>query len=313
MVQTFLAFLCLALLAFAATAAQARSAPADATVKIRLAQDHWPVVPVWLANEGPFEFLLDTGTNVTMLSVDLAGRLGLRPIARVTVESVDGRRLVPYGRLPEVRVGPHRVQDVEIVLTDLPHLRTLGSRVSGILGQNVLSHFNFTLDYRKRHLAFPREGDTLPAGSHRLMARTDEGRLVIQGQVMRGGRALRLVLDSGVSRVLLRAGLLRPTELELSGDVGGVPAALTLSGSSALRAATVKHLALGHLTLSNVPAAILRGRSVFTGGAWDALLPTSLFDWIFFNNVDGFVVVQTTVSDYRRAIRLQRGPGADPR
>jgi predicted aspartyl protease len=294
--------------AVAAAAVQAQRPGDHPAVKITLAQDHWPLVSVWVGHDGPFEFLLDTGTNVTMLSPELADRIGLRPTARVTLETIDRRHIVPYARLAEVRIGPRTVKDIEVVLTDLSHLRVLGPRVSGILGHNALSRSTYTLDYRKEALSFPPIGEE-PADGYRLTTRIDDGRVVVEGHATAGGRRLRLVLDSGVSRLLLRDRLLRSGELEAAADAGALATAISLSGSSALRATSLRRLAIGSLTLSNVPAALLRRRSDATVGDWDGLLPTSLFDWIFFNNAEGYIVVQTRDPNYRRTVRLHRGPG----
>jgi predicted aspartyl protease len=279
---------------------------ADRTVTIRLAQEHWPVVGVWIGRDGPFEFLLDTGATVTMLNEDLAGRLAIRPTARVTLETVAGRRVVPYSVLPNVAVGPETVQDVEVVIAELPELRALGPGVCGVLGQNVLAALAFRLDYRARRLVFARRGEPGPAEGHRLVAEVQDGLVIVRGQAAGRSRPLRLVLDSGVSRLILRDELLPARELDPDGDTSGLRTAATSAGTRTLRPATLRRLSLERLTLSNVPAAVLQGAPP-AGDWWDGLLPTSLFDWIFFDNRDGYIVAQSTDPDYRRSIRLQRG------
>jgi Aspartyl protease len=64
-----------------------RSAPADTSVAFKMVAGHFVVVPVLVHNQGPFEFVLDTGTNTTVVDTELARLLGLRPIDRVSVIS----------------------------------------------------------------------------------------------------------------------------------------------------------------------------------------------------------------------------------
>ena len=58
-------------------AAMAAPGPAEATVPLSVVTGRLLVVPVRLDDAGPFEFLLDTGTNTTIVDSSLAERLGL--------------------------------------------------------------------------------------------------------------------------------------------------------------------------------------------------------------------------------------------
>lgn len=51
-------------------------------------------VPVTVIGQGPFRFLVDTGSQNTVISNDLAARLALVPTARATLVSMGARRPV---------------------------------------------------------------------------------------------------------------------------------------------------------------------------------------------------------------------------
>jgi len=71
---------------------------AEGALEMRLLGGRLPVVPVYLEGQGPFDFLLDTGTNSTIVTPELAARLGLRPADRVRLITVAGERDVPRAR-----------------------------------------------------------------------------------------------------------------------------------------------------------------------------------------------------------------------
>src|SRR5437868_6103166 len=54
------------------------SAKAETTAQFRLAHRFAVIVPITIDDNGPYEFLLDTGTNTSMISKELAGINSLR-------------------------------------------------------------------------------------------------------------------------------------------------------------------------------------------------------------------------------------------
>src|SRR5262245_48380931 len=120
-----------------------RPAPADTSVvAFEMGAGGMVVVPVLVDNRGPFDFLLDTGTNTTVVDMELARRLGLRPIDQVSVASPGGTSIVPRARLQSLTLGPKVVEDLEVLCADLGALRRLKGSVRGVVGQRFLSRFN---------------------------------------------------------------------------------------------------------------------------------------------------------------------------
>ena len=96
------------------------------------------VVPVYVNGNGPFEFLLDTGATITVVDPRLLQSLKLDVTGSGTMVTPTGKTTIPWTIAQTVSVGPVTESKVELGVRDLSDLRQLDSRISGVLGQNVL-------------------------------------------------------------------------------------------------------------------------------------------------------------------------------
>lgn len=103
---------------------------------------------------GPYRFLIDTGSSVTLITPTLARRYpaGGVPYAqapRVRVTGADGRSTeLPQGTLPRLELGAARFEDVPVLIYDCEALSAhLGVRIDGILGFPLFRDVLLTLDY----------------------------------------------------------------------------------------------------------------------------------------------------------------------
>jgi predicted aspartyl protease len=265
----------------------ARVVRAEGGVRLRLLAGRLPVVPVYLNGEGPFDFLLDTGTNSTVVTPGLAARLGLRIFDRVTLITVAGQSDVPRARLSRVEVGGRTAADVEALVSGLEALREIDPRVRGVLGQNFLERFNYTLDYRARVVEF--EGDDGPPSGERVPFAVEEGRLVV-GAVCEAPapRALRLVLDAAATGLVIFDDARRGLADVLS--AGTATLMLTNAGGVEARLTRLPALRVGDSRLRDVPVALLADPARRDARAEDGLLPTSLFRAVYFNHAGGYVI-----------------------
>ncbi|MDQ3129284.1 MAG: retroviral-like aspartic protease family protein [Acidobacteriota bacterium] len=126
----------------------------DAPVKFRLVQDYLIIVPVQINDSETLEFLLDTGTNTSIIIPEVAARLNLRPVDRIEIVTVAGSVIAPRSFVPRLALSGKSAENTEVLWSDLPELRRLDKRISGVLGQNFLAQFNFTLDFRERRINF---------------------------------------------------------------------------------------------------------------------------------------------------------------
>ena len=262
--------------------------PRPTDVDLSSAEHGEVLIPVFVGGEGPYRFILDTGSSHTAISQTLATALGAVPVAKAPITTSVGSILTLVFRLPDVSVGSAHVES--LLATALPPNAAgwLGDGISGVLGQDFLSQFDYTIDYRTSRLSWTDAGQT-EKGIH-LALESSHGRLLVHlPQDDRCRCPVRLIPDSGASGVVLFTG----TEadhlpIDPRGDSVRVS---TLAGAGTARRVTVRTLRVGSATLWDVPAA----RVVLPEGTaedGDGLLPLSLFARVSFNHHEGYMVVQ---------------------
>lgn len=100
---------------------------------------------------GPFglvrgDMMLDTGADLTVISLDMARILGFDPPFKQHRDLIaaGGVIAVPIIRLDSISVGDARATDVPACIHDLPAEAAL----EGLLGLSFLRHFRTVIDYR---------------------------------------------------------------------------------------------------------------------------------------------------------------------
>jgi predicted aspartyl protease len=272
--------------------APGRATGADRTraadVRFTSSQHGEIVIPVFIGGAGPYRFLLDTGSSHTVISQSLATTLKAVPVAKAPVATSVGSILALVVRLEDVAVGSAKVQS--LLATSLPPSAAgvLGDGISGVLGQDFLSQFNYTLDYRTSRLSWD-EADQIAKGV-RLALEPSRGRFLVHlPQDERCRCPVRLIPDSGANGVVLFAGT-EADRLPVSSSVTSIDVS-TLVGDRSARGVIVKALLVGAATLWDLPAA----RVVLPEGTTedgDGLLPMSLFARVSFRYRGGYMVVQ---------------------
>jgi hypothetical protein len=107
---------------------------------------------------GPWRFIVDTGSSVTLVSEQFARRYASGKAAldapAVHVRSVDGRSTVlPAVTLNEIEISSARFENVQALLYNFDDLSAqLGVRIDGVLGFPLFRETIFTLDYPKARL-----------------------------------------------------------------------------------------------------------------------------------------------------------------
>ncbi len=102
----------------------------------------------------PVLLAVDTGAQITMLSPEAAGRLGIdvgAAVGRIPVFGVGPDPVeTPIVALRPLRLGSHEVDNLFVGIVSSPMTRTLG--IDGILGADFLDAFRLTIDRRAREL-----------------------------------------------------------------------------------------------------------------------------------------------------------------
>jgi Aspartyl protease len=267
-------------------AAAADRGRAEPVADLSIDQRGGIVVPVTVGGAGPFRFILDTGATRSLVGDDLAGLLHAPLVARAELVTSAGSEMQGVVRLARVEVAGARAESLLASVLPAARLRALASGVRGVLGQDFLSAFNYTLDYRRRRLIWDEPGDVNCGAPSALRLIPAEGRYVVVLSPIGLTRALRLVPDTGAEAfVFFHA----PGEAAPAMAIGS--ARLTgLSGDRGVRAASAPHLVVGGITLRD-QAAVIVDRLDETA---DGLLPLHGFASVSFNMRDACMVVRGT-------------------
>lgn len=212
-------------------------------------------VPVSIDGQGPFNFVVDTGAERTVLSEELANTLGLGRTGTAEVHSISGAQRFQTVTVPSLSVTSTPVRNVQA-----PLLKRGNLGAEGLLGIDSLQSKAILIDFAQRKIMVTPaskapelnadEGDTIV-----IRARSRLGRLILADAAV-GERKIAVVIDTGaehsVGNLAMRkaavkrgkAMLLIPTTLQ---DVAG--------GSVPAEIAVVNDMRLGSVTLTGMPIA----------------------------------------------------------
>lgn len=272
-----------------------------ASVPLLLASHNQVIVGVSVNHAGPYNFLLDTGTEVTMLSPSLAAELHLNLQGKALVTGVGGVVFNATGSLAQldlVEVGSHSVAHQRAVIYDFhnPHFSDL--RVRGILGEDFLGQFDMLIDYAGGRLCLDDSAAMAEhiRGEHIALAvphQAGSGRLrgmpIVPVRLSAGLRPLRLGLDSGMNvsflfdtHQYLPLEFLRNLSLPGRGLDGAERSLATLPPQD---------LSIGSLDMPRVPfVTFARAQTDPSRPDFDGLLSTALFSRVFISHTDRFAV-----------------------
>ncbi|HMG86367.1 MAG TPA: retropepsin-like aspartic protease [Terracidiphilus sp.] len=129
-----------------------------ASLTLRLVQGTLIVVAVEANHSGPYDFLVDTGAQVSTIDVSLATELHLKPQSAVGVEGAATFSRRAAVSIDNLAAGDHTAVNSLAVVEDLAQLRAVDPRIRGILGGNFLQHFDMLIDNGHRFLCLDDSG-----------------------------------------------------------------------------------------------------------------------------------------------------------
>jgi len=211
-------------------------------------------LPVYIDGTGPYNFVLDTGAGISLITKDLAGNLQIKDARIKEALGAGSRRInVLVGQVGSISVGSSMVENINIGIMDaLP--QCIGQ---GIIGYDFLKHYVLTIDYPhdKLTLTAPEEekndGKLLQASLRFRFARPD--RPVILVDVLVNARStFQFVLDTGASQTIISPVIARQMGIK-STDVDAIVGA---GGSFAAFAGTLDSLRVGDALLEKVEVVV---------------------------------------------------------
>jgi predicted aspartyl protease len=273
-----------ALLSLALPTAGAAATPEEIILSLR--SSGAVRLPVGINGAGPFTFLLDTGSSHTIVSSELVARLGLPVVAQARVVTPAGVEMGRVVRVDNLSIGGASADGLTPSVVSLAQLRERESGVDGIIGQDLLSAFDFTVDYRRKRLRFTAEAE-YPHVRLPLVRSGDRSLVQLPGHP--GDAPVLMVPDTGTEGfVIFERNGRTAVRVEPIGQHFGVSG---LASQRVGRGALLRELRVGGVTLRNQPAVVLeRGGARTLEG--DGLMPLHQFSSVSFNNSEGFMVVR---------------------
>lgn len=264
------------------------NARAASQIEFRLVQKFMIVVSVTVNDKEKLDFLLDTGTNSTIIKPEVVQKLDLRPQDRMEMITATGKQIVPRSFLQSLAFGANSAKDVGVLIMDLPAIHKIDKEICGILGQNFLAQFNYLLDFDKRRIVFDADGELENRlRGKQVLIEIEENRILIDVNIKQNIR--RFLLDSGAANIILFGS----TGIEKSKT--SFVKLSTNTGDGAAQNAWLDFLQIGDKTFYNLPAIIMSEKSESRTEV--GLLPLCLFRSIYFNHKKGFVIFNPKISE----------------
>ena len=209
-------------------------------------------VPVTVNAKGPFYFLVDTGSEATVISNELAAVLSLSPERRMRVASMTGTQDSPGYRIDNLQLNALVLRGLLAAGLDE---KNLGA--AGIIGIDTLQNHKVVFDFRNGTM------DIVPGKRQSRRTEAKEGEIIVSATRRAGrlilsdatiaGRRVDLVIDTGAQSsvgnialrdIMIARGKSRINDVVLSSVTGGF-----LDAQSEI----IKQIKIGGMEFANIP------------------------------------------------------------
>ncbi|MEZ5429258.1 MAG: aspartyl protease family protein [Pyrinomonadaceae bacterium] len=155
-------------------------------------------------SDEPLNFVLDTGSGISVISNQTAERLGIKPITKGGLARAlggDGKFEIVYGFLKSVYIGDVKVKNVPVYIREFHHTT---QRIDGYIGISLISKFLTTVDYGEKTFSLTRKemvenADLQPDALSLQLRLTSSGFLSGRVQVEGVEAPLNFIVDTGAS------------------------------------------------------------------------------------------------------------------
>ncbi|HET9335612.1 MAG TPA: retropepsin-like aspartic protease [Sphingomicrobium sp.] len=210
-------------------------------------------VDVSVSGKGPYQFLVDTGSERTVISRQLADRLRLDNGRKAVVHSVFGATGINTVYIPELRVSGSKMSVVDAPALDASHIGA-----DGMLGTDSLQSQRVLFDFKTQTMSITPsskpvenlDGDTIV-----VRAKSRNGRLIFT-QARIAGQKVTVIVDTG-SQVTIGNLALQKRLTKRNIKFGPEPVAIeTVTGEKFnARLARLDQLELGGVILDDMAVA----------------------------------------------------------
>lgn len=273
-----------------------------ASIRLRFVGRSLITVPVMLDNIGPYDFVVDTGAQITTIDPKLAAELHPLPLGATHVTGVGSYSRAAYAQMKLLQVGAYSTKDELILIQDLKQIQQTDPRIRGILGENFLGHFDLLIDYQHHIICLDETKElqqqvkgerialTPPLRANEYLPFTLPMILSIRVSGITD-RPLLLQLDSGIDvPVLFECGK-RVTPVQVMGASQSHRKADEVAQAFAVL--MPQDMQVGHLSFHQISfvTPVAAGKEVPVKPDVDGVLPTALFQSAFISYADHFAVL----------------------
>jgi len=256
------------------------------------------VIPVKVNESGPFDFMVDTGSQLNVIDPALADQIHMKSQGTVGLVATAAYSQASVGELDSLKAGSHQVLKPLVVVQDLGPIQAADPRIRGVLGENFLAHFDVLIDYQHKLLCLDQaklmekyvRGERIPLVTSKHPEVPFSQRLVVSVNLSdTGTRPILLQIDSGSDGPILYAGnkeleqpLLKRAKLQ-GPEVS--------SASRAFAVLPPQDMRLGNRIVRQVPFVTpASGSRSVPVREEDGILATVLFQRVYVSHTDRFVI-----------------------
>jgi len=162
-------------------------------------------IPIQIDGQGPFQFIIDTGSQRTILSRELAKALRLTPDQPVRIVSMSGSQQVDTVNVGKLSFGHGDIEDFQAPILGGDNLGA-----SGLLGLDSLQSRRLTISFPsgRMEIAESRLRKRMDPNAIVVEARSRFGQLVLVDSTA-GGQKVSVILDTGAQHSIGNVALYR--------------------------------------------------------------------------------------------------------
>jgi predicted aspartyl protease len=208
-------------------------------------------IQVHVNGHGPYDFIVDSGADTSVVGLSIARRLQLPLGTPVTLNAMTSRNIVDRVKVSQLTLGPSTIRDLQ-----LPALREADVGGQGMIGIDALVRQRLMMDFEKRLIKV--EDARVPQkslpGDIVIIARRRRGQLILT-QVKAAGLSLDAVIDTG-TQITIGNLALRDKLIRRNRDKFTTMAVTDVTGKTMnVQVARIGELRLGPVVLQDVPMA----------------------------------------------------------
>jgi hypothetical protein len=269
-----------------------------ASVPLHVTNRHQMIVAVSVNHSGPYNFLLDTGTQITMMDPSLAAELHLDTQGSAVVAGVGFHAAASFAQVDLLEAGSHALAHQKVLVFDIQNPQSADLHFRGILGEDFLGQFDILIDNDHNLLCLDdsarmRAGVKGPHIALLAAPETSDGQpsfssLIISARLSDGMRPVRLNLDSGTNVAFLfdTSEYVAPgSPRSAGGGLNGVQRSFLTLPPQDLKIGPVK---FANVSFSTFADAQKHSRT----SAYDGLLTLGIFRRVFICHGDHFAVFE---------------------